>query len=580
MRSAAIITLAVLASTAGCPCQPPTLILARITVEPDVSAGCIGLEVTPSGGTEVREVAGFAREPTRSEYSVAVYRGDLPDEVGLRAFAFDGPSCDDPRGVRGRQSELVTRRFVEGQSVEAPLLIKARDIVGEPVAVAFASPPLTLYPGECSRALPLELRDRDGNVRASATPLAIAVGGTPATGFSVYIDSSCMTSINALTLPAGTATLTLYARGTVPAVVTLSASSPPLTQADLAVTLMPNVLRGLCALGDGTSSVDCPVTPPIMDPARAMLFFQATSTTNSPKDANVRCLLGDAGTITCRRVGDVGVANISWQLAQLQKGMRVQHLDVPATGPTTSIPIERVDGGSAFVLMSVSTGGSSQGQDDLVTVELASETEVRVTSPSDPAAVSGAYAIQVVELANAQVTRGVAGPLGPDAGTLTLAGLPSVAQGRTFLLYSWRTGNGGQLNFCDRVVRGELRSATELFFSRGMNDRRCMAGSIDAIAWQRVQLAAGLVQQRDATLGAGTVRTNIGINTVTTHRAFTFAGGQSASGQALGEGLISADDVIGDVSARHSLSATTLTLERDSTDAGARWTSYVVELSP
>ncbi|MBW2534712.1 MAG: hypothetical protein JRI55_24680 [Deltaproteobacteria bacterium] len=210
------------------------------------------------------------------------------------------------------------------------------------------------------------------------------------------------------------------------------------------------------------------------------------------------------------------------------------------------------------------------------TIRLVDATTVEIRK-SGTGCSSEARALQVVEMSGAKVTRGTTGAM--SGTSLSVTGLGSVDQSRTLLLYSYRT-TASDLVMCDRMVRGELTSSTTIGFSRGAGASGCSVTPVDAVAWQRVELPAGVkIQQVQATVAAGTGAVNVSLaSAVDLGRTIALAGGQWTDGQGIGEGSFATDDIIGAMVGRHELTGTTtLKVTRDNTGGKAEWTSYVVE---
>jgi hypothetical protein len=245
------------------------------------------------------------------------------------------------------------------------------------------------------------------------------------------------------------------------------------------------------------------------------------------------------------------------------------------------VPIRQVvDAGSTFLLFSIDQDGSSAGSDDFYTASLVDDRTVEIQSSAGtcPAA-TALWALQVVELPGAAVTRGVTGPL--SGFTLLVSGLADADPARTFLLYSYRQSSSGA-DMCQRMVRGDISGRNELTFHRGEGSTDCALTNIDAISWERVELPAGSsVQQMDVSVGNGEGFKEVSIDPVDLDRTLAFAGGQWSAGQATGEGTYALDDVMGAMIGVHVLqSPTRLEVTRASSLGTARWTSFVVQLKP
>ena len=335
------------------------------------------------------------------------------------------------------------------------------------------------------------------------------------------------------------------------------------------------VHSGSGTIADLASSATLSLSPAVADVSKALLVFQATSSDGNPSSANVRCWLSSASQVECDRVGTVGAVNVQWYVAEFKSGVAVQHLQPTCDlSGTTTVSIAAVDPKKTFLLYSGRRAGSNQGEDDMETVELVDATTVEIRK-AFAACDSDARALQVVELDGASVTRGVTGAM---SGTnLDVTGLAAADTTRAFLLYSYRgTLNGPTM--CDRMVRGTVLSSTSLSFNRGDGASGCAAAPVDAIAWERVELPAGMsVQQLKASMSAGSGAVSLSIAQVDTDRTLALAGGQWTAGQAVGEGTLATNDIVGAMLGRVELmSSTALSVTRDHTGGKASWSVFVV----
>jgi hypothetical protein len=95
-------------------------------------------------------------------------------------------------------------------------------VAGPPVAVAFASAPLTVAVGACSPAVTLELRDRMGNPTQGA-PLDLQLQSSPAGSLAFFSDAGCSAASSTLAISAGATGAAFHFRGSSPGPVELRA---------------------------------------------------------------------------------------------------------------------------------------------------------------------------------------------------------------------------------------------------------------------------------------------------------------------------------------------------------------------
>jgi hypothetical protein len=453
--------------------------------------------------------------------------------------------------------------------------------IGPPTTLAFSSLAQTLQAGACSQEVVVQTRDAAGNPSPVSEDTGFLLGASPAGVLVFFTDAACTSAISTLSLPAGSSEARFHFKGLSGGSVGLGVSGGGLGLTQQFQTVRPAVRSSSCTLAAGSSSVNCPLSPPLVDRQRSLLLFQASTADNTSASSFVRCRLADSETITCSRHGTAGVADIQWQVAELPHGLRVQHVTASCGASRTTVPIEPVrDLAETFLLYSSQQSGTTINGDDFPLVRLiAPETAEFLTSASS--CVTGhQYALQVVEWEGARVTRETSGSM--SGTSLEVTGLEPVDLSRTVLLFTMRSTATGS-TMCDRLLRGELTSPTSLRFSRGHGASGCASQSIENIAWERIELPPGtLVQQLSLEVANGSTTTSATLSpAVDLTRTLAFSGNQSHGGQSLGESTYSQDDIPGVAAGRHLLTAPDrLEVHRGSSLGATRWTSYVLQLFP
>jgi hypothetical protein len=272
---------------AGCPSSNPQegAVLAVITLEPKARATCLVLEASEPGGKVLKDLrleAGDARE-----YKVAVFRGALPAEVGLRARSYFGTACQEPLVAMAASDEQRTG-FPVGSvghialTIAAPSAADDQDADGfaaiakggldcndadptinpaatescnalvdlncnglmgcadpvctsqtcakPPAALAFLSPPQTLAAGACSAEVTLEVRSVSGLAATVAADTRVGLTATPSAGFAFFADSTCATAADAVTVPAHSSRATFFMKGTAAGDVVVTGAALGLAQ--------------------------------------------------------------------------------------------------------------------------------------------------------------------------------------------------------------------------------------------------------------------------------------------------------------------------------------------------------------
>lgn len=451
---------------------------------------------------------------------------------------------------------------------------------GAPAKLVLVTPTsgLTLMAGECSAPMTVRITDGFDNVSPlpSGATLTLSAGG--AEGFGFFTDAACTSATSALTLPALTSEASFRFKGKTGGSVEVSATLDPLGTVKQTQTVLPAVRRNTCTLANGATSVDCPVSPAVGQLDRSFLLFQATTNNNTPASSFIRCKLATTSSITCSRVGNTGDAIIQWQVAELPKGLKVQHIETRCLTTLTSVTIAAVQPEKAFLLFSSSQDGTASDSNDFMAVQLASTTRVDIVN--NGGCNNTTYMLQVVELEDTSVTRGVTGQM--TSGTLDVTSLASADTARSMMMSTFRTSAGGDNNICNRMIRSELTSDTSLRFSRWAGGT-CDNSTLDAISWERLTAPVGtLVQSKQMELADGSATTTTPLATpVDLSRTLVFSSSQIAGGQGGGETSFSADDVLGAAIGRFQLtSPNQLEVKRDRASGTARWTVYAVQLDP
>ncbi|MBI3184175.1 MAG: putative metal-binding motif-containing protein [Myxococcales bacterium] len=482
---------------------------------------------------------------------------------------------------RGTQSGPVT--LTASAPGLAPDATQGQTITpAQPATLSFTTAPQTVQAGKCSLVVTVESRDAFGNL--TDTAMTVGLAASPGTGFIFYQENSCTTPIASVGIPAGQSSASFYYAGITGGSQSISASSAPATDAVQTADIVPAVRTGTCMMAGGTNSVTCAIAPALFDTSKTILIFQAINTDNSGSGANLRCALTGTTTFNCYRNSNGLLTLIRWNTVEFGSGVTVQHI-TPAsctssgTPPRQTVTVSAVNPSSTFILASSERAAANNSGPSFRTISLLNGTTVEITFSNTGCVASDRTSLQVVDFAGASVTRGTTGSM--TGTSLPVGPLSPATLGRTFLLYSYRTGATGA-DMCERALRGRMANGTSIDFTRGDGAGGCAGEAIDAIHYERVTLPLGnSVQQLDLAMAALTPSVSTTITAVDLTRTAAFAGGQWAGGQATGEGSYSADDIIGEMRAGHSLpTSTSLQLDRGSTIGSARFTSYVVQFDP
>ncbi|ATB38426.1 hypothetical protein CYFUS_003861 [Cystobacter fuscus] len=455
-------------------------------------------------------------------------------------------------------------------------------VPGPAVGVVFVTGAQTLATNGCSSLVELEARDANGTPTTFSNSRGMTVVGT---GLTFFSDESCTTPLSSAMFAAGRTRSSFYFKGKSSGTIRLFVSVSGLSTVFQDETILPVVRSGVCTIPANGYSVTCPISPAQVDMSKTLLLISLSNSGRSPDSGSLRCMLSARDAFTCGR-NAIASSNfdIVWQTVELGTGLRVQHLQPSCQGaPLISVPIAAVSPQKSFLLVSGEQSGAILGEDDVYTATLASSgnrVDLQFSTNCSP---SWKGSLQVVELEGIQVLRGG----GAMAGGQTWAGSTSLAfadPATTALLFTYRVNNAGAVNLCDRVLRGEVTSSTELAFSRALEDSpNCDTAGIEAISWERINFGSvAKVQSVPVSMSGGQTQATPNIQAVERTRAVVFASGQAMNGQAGGEASYSGDDILGESLARFEFSPTLaqLRVRRESSLGAARWNAFVVEFNP
>lgn len=392
----------------------------------------------------------------------------------------------------------------------------------------------------CSPPLTVQTRDTFGNVAPVTAATELLLSATGLGGFGLFSDSGCTLPAPKLPLPAGAATATFYFRGTAPGTATVQVSGAGLGSTSQQQTVEPPLVRaGTCTISaNATTAGNCGFSPALANLGRTVLFYQATSPAAAAEDSSVMCSL-EADTVACTRAGTAGIVNISWYAAELPEGASVQRATFPCSNNSTSLqwPVPSpVPEAESFVLLSGRRGGADNVDSVFSAAQLVSSgAEVAI----DPESCfhGQQYAVQVVHLPGASVTRGSVAAFGASPTRVT--GLSTVDRTRTFLLYSAASTTTAPERLCERMLRARLDSDTSLELSRGDGATECDDNTM-TVEWQRIELPAGNRVQ-ELQVEAGTLAAVVqAMAPVDLNRAVAFTGAHGSTGQGGGEGSLPA----------------------------------------
>lgn len=493
----------------------------------------------------------------------------------------------------GANSTLV---YFRG-SLEGPLLVAAsapaltvatqiQSLVQAPNTLVFVNPlPTPPVPaGLCFEATISALSNGTRARLLAGEPVTLQ-SGTPG-GVRFFSDPACTTAITSVTIASGQSSQNLYVK-------TITGGNNSIVATAWFGTGSQNfsvrgvVNSGQCSMFSTQTQVDCMVNPPQVNIGKTMLIFQATASSSSADEQEIRCRLVTTGLITCVREAVGGTANITWQTAELSYGLAVQRRSATLCGgPLVTTPLSpAVNPASSFVLSSFSGLGINFDGDDLTSARLTADgSAVSIENFSGTEPCQG-YELQVVELSGVTTLRGQAGSMAMFQRELTVASLPAASPNTVLFNQALVSGSfANSTPVCNLMTRSEMPTPTSLRFSRGADvaSSDCNRVTISELPWERVDFGSrARVQAQVVTLRQNS--SDVPILQVDPTRTLVFTGGMLAGGQATGETSqnIAGDDSIATGMAHFELrTPTNVVVTRGRSSATAFITMYVVELEP
>ena len=206
----------------------------------------------------------------------------------------------------------------------------------------------------------------------------------------------------------------------------------------------------------GTSTtVTIPTT--LADMSKSILVFSATNNSNSPRDYQVGGEITNTTTLTFVRDNNGGSVSISWEVIEFESGVYVQRgSDVVPLSTNVDITIECVDLNQSFVILSGVNDGTTLGNDDGVTGNLTSETNLRLLTGTAGGDFDQAY-WQVIEYQGAFVQKVTASL----TGTTTTSTIPTpVDMSKTMVISSHLIGGNSNADDMPRTVLTNSNTVT------------------------------------------------------------------------------------------------------------------------
>ncbi len=215
---------------------------------------------------------------------------------------------------------------------------------------------------------------------------------------------------------------------------------------------------GTTTLTGTSTTVTIPTT--LADMSKSILVFSTTSSSNNPRDYQVGGEITNTTTLTFVRNNNGGSVSISWEVIEFESGVYVQRgSDVVPLSTNVDITIECVDLNQSFVILSGINDGTTLGNDDGITGNLTSETNLRLLTGTTGGDFDQAY-WQVIEYQGASVQKVTASLTGATA-TSTIP--TPVDMSKTMIISSHIIGGNSN---ADDLPRTELTNSNTVTYTR------------------------------------------------------------------------------------------------------------------
>jgi|CXWL01.1.fsa_nt_gi hypothetical protein len=251
-----------------------------------------------------------------------------------------------------------------------------------------------------------------------------------------------------------------------------------------------------------TTTTDVTITS--VDLTKAVLFFSYRVNNNTIAQIMVKGQISSATNVHFERITGGATVDIAWYVAEFHSGVTVQRAANTHASATTNVTITAVTLAQAFPVFSYMNDGSTWGNDDQVTAQLTSTTNLQLVAAAALNTVN-ALEWQVADYRGATVETGTT-TLNAGSASTTQA-ITSVDLTRSIVMAEY-TSPGNLLTDSAGVVT-KFNSATQLNFQR--------TGTVNAltIRWKVVQFPLGVhVQSGEESFTNAETQRNVTITAV------------------------------------------------------------------
>lgn len=202
-----------------------------------------------------------------------------------------------------------------------------------------------------------------------------------------------------------------------------------------------------------------------VDMSQSFLVFSSTIDNALPENFQVGGRINNSTTLTFERTGNTGVVTIKWQVFEFEGGVFVQHGSATniARNANVNVSINCVDLTKSFVLISARKSGGQFGNDDGITANLTTSTNLQLFITGTAGANMEEAYWQVIEYQAATVKK-VTATLNAGSTSTTSTITPAVSNlAKTFVVSNH--GVSGDVS-SDDLPRTELTNTTTVTYTR------------------------------------------------------------------------------------------------------------------
>lgn len=213
------------------------------------------------------------------------------------------------------------------------------------------------------------------------------------------------------------------------------------------------------------ASTNTTVTIPEVDRAKSFLVFSTSLDSQNPTDFQIGGQITNSTTLTFIRTGNTGAVTIKWQVFEFEGGVNVQHGSTTnvARNTNVNVAINCIDLTKSFVLVSARKSGATYGNDDGVTANLTTSTNLQFFITGAGGANMEEVYWQVIEYQAATVKKLTATLAAASASTTSTIS-PAVSNLAKTMVIS-NHGQDADIN-PDDLPRTELTNTTTVTYTR------------------------------------------------------------------------------------------------------------------